>query len=666
MVVAEIGESKRHPDGCIVVTTEYRHKDMISQVPGASYDPALPRWVTPLTWSACVALRGVFGDELEVGVNLKVWAANDYATRIGPALKARLLMSLEDNDESLSAEMIRAWRAPDYKRIEMNLYPYQEAGVKFLAAAKRCMLNDEMGTGKTLQLVRTLKLLHELSELGYVESPFPVLIVCPNGPVQRAWTKEFARWWPEIEPWIMSGTAKKRDDKIMSSPVVIVNWEGLRTISRLAPYGSVRLRRCRVCDSELRGQAATLEDRVEYINTQPPDDVAAYLEIPLDDNYDNGKKEALKKTKLALSGLSQSRCEWCPKIMNKRTWATIIGDETHRMKDPKAKQTRAVWACETPGTHYIYTLTGTPLADNPLDLYPSLRLIDSKSWPSRSKYMDRYCNATPNIFGGVTVAGLRLENKEEFFKAVDPRMRRMPKDAVLPFLPKKTYIERYVELGSKQRKAYDQMEAGLIAQLGDSDLVVATNQLTQLTRLVQFASAYAEIVGDNQVRLSEPSCKVDEMMQIIEDLHGDPLVVFAMSRQLIELASARLTRDMIPHGLITGAQTGQERQQHIEAFQGGHTQVILGTVAAGGVGITLTRSPNLCFLQRDWSMINNNQAEDRVHRIGSEIHDKIQIIDVIAENTLESRMRQVLQGKYERLEEFVRDRDFLRMIAGNG
>lgn len=606
-VFAEIGRSSKYPDECIIVTTEWRHKDMIRQVDGARYDTDAHRWTVPLTWTACVALRGVFGQELEVGVELANWSIKDHNDRILPALSSRVQTELPDSDQSRDAQIIRSWRDPG----GLTLYPFQETGVRFLSTAERALLCDEMGTGKTAQVIRTLRLLYETGR-----NPFPVLIIAPNT-VKRSWLREFERWWPAVTPVILEGGKVKRDKLIAEAEgVVIMNWESVRIHSRLAPYGSVRIKRCHVCDSTL-----SAEDKIN----------------------------------------AQSRCEHCPKELNKKAWTTVVCDEAHRMKDPKAKQTRAVWACATPETTYRFALTGTPIANNPVDLWSALHFIDPRSWVSKTKYTDRYCHVVPNYFGGITVTGLRADTRDEFFKAVDPRMRRMPKEAVLASLPKKTYIERVVAMSPKQRKAYDQMASGLVAQLEDG-IVVAANPLVQLTRLVQFSSSYAVVGEDGAVHLEDPSCKVDALVELLDDLDQEPLVVFAMSRQLIELASARLNRIGIPHGLITGGQGSVERQHHIDQFQGGHTRVIMGTVQAGGVGITLTRSPNLTFLQRSWSLVENNQAEDRVHRIGSEIHDKVNIIDIIAEDSIETRVREALSGKWEQLEEFVRDRKFLASL----
>ena len=493
------------------------------------------------------------------------------------------------------------------------MFPFQEAGVKFLKIAKRALLCDDMGTGKSRQTIETLKL-----ALTMGDNPFPAIVVCPNS-MTLTWKREFEQWWPGVVVQVVRGSATKRREQIANpeAHVWVINFEGLRAHSRLAPYGSYRLKRCIVCDSKLPDTRAN----------------------------------------------QQSSCEWCQKELNLKPWTTLIVDEVHRIKDPKAKQTRAAWALRTAATKYVFGLTGTAIANAPTDLWPALHLISEDEWPSRTQYIDRYCLTSTNIFGTMTVLGLRDDTKEEFFDIVDPRMRRMPKDAVLPFLPKKTYSERYVDMTPKQATAYRQMEDGLIAMLGDG-IAVAINPLVQLTRLSQFASAYAEIDPEGQVLLTDPSCKVDALMEILEDMGDEPAVVFAQSRQLIGLAEKRLAHHGISYGLIVGGQTPEEREASKEAFQNGDVRVILCTIAAGGIGITLTRAATAIFLQRSWSMVDNLQAEDRVHRIGSEIHDKIEIVDIIANGTLEERQRLVLGGKQERLEEVMRDQATLLKLIG--
>lgn len=126
---------------------------------------------------------------------------------------------------------------------------------------------------------------------------------------------------------------------------------------------------------------------------------------------------------------------------------------------------------------------------------------------------------------------------------------------------------------------------------------------------------------------------------------------------------SELTKAGIAHGLITGAQNEEERQRAVDDFQSGKTKWILFTAQAGGVGITLTAARRLIRLQRPWSLVDDKQVNDRVHRIGSEIHDNIIITDYVTTGTVEERVREVLEAKADSFEEVVRDKEqLLKML----
>jgi SNF2 family DNA or RNA helicase len=162
----------------------------------------------------------------------------------------------------------------------------------------------------------------------------------------------------------------------------------------------------------------------------------------------------------------------------------------------------------------------------------------------------------------------------------------------------------------------------------------------------------------------EPSPKLDVMMELLEEMEGRPLVICALSKQLINLAAARLEKLGVPHGLITGDVHELDRRRNLDQFQAGKLRALLVTIGAGGVGLTMTAADTILFLQRSWSLIQNLQMEDRVHRIGSEIHEAIHIIDVVAPDTVEEWQITRIHEKLKRLEEIRRDGlDFSQTIG---
>ena len=597
-VHVELDDSSTH----IQITAEWRLKEICRALPGSTWSAKDQVWRIPVSWTGCLALRSTFKEELTIGPRLGAWAKNERESRIDPS---NLLRDIEVQEYG-----------------DQDLFPHQRAGVDFLVKSRRALLADEPGLGKTAQAIRALKKMFDEGQ-----EVFPALVVCPNT-LKSNWEREFDRWWPGVNVSVVKGSAIQRKKAFEEkADVYVINWESLRTHSKLLSYGSIALARCEDCGGH--------DSRVTL-----------------------------------------NRCEVHARELNLLDFRAVIADEIHRSKDPKSKQTRALWAA-TGEADIRYALTGTPIANDVVDLWPILHWLDPKEWPSKTKWIDRYVDTMINAFGGMMVIGLKPTMTEEFYAGINPRMRRMLKAKVLPWLPKVMNERRDVEMGAKQLKAYKQMLQNMIAMLETEegvtgDALVAPNPLTQTIRLLQFANAYAQIevteTGEEKVILSEPSCKVDALMDDMKngDFGDDSVAVCAVSRQLIDILSARLTKEGIAHGLITGAQDSDERQRAIDEFQAGKTKWILFTAQAGGVGVTLTKARRLVMLQRPWSLVDYKQALDRVHRIGSEIHDSIIITDYVTEGSIEERVIQALDVKSDNFEQIVKDKAKLLEMLKNG
>jgi len=574
-------------DGEILVQTHWNESELIGQVPGIRWHEERRVWRCPVNWTACIQLRGIFGDRLTVGASLAAWSQREHIERISPSLNLR--------DLTEHRELHRA-------HFDSRLFPFQRVGVEWMMISKSALLADEMGGGKTIQ---TLTVLETLGEQG-----FPALVICPNS-VKFNWEREAAEWCPTAQPYVVYGSATERRrilEKAAGDPfaLVIVNLEATRILSRLAGFGSQALRRCTSC---------------------------------------GGKDPKIKV----------ASCEAHTKELNRIPWRTVVCDEAHHIKDPNAKQTRAVWALGQQNTvARRYALTGTPIANNPSDLWAIMHFVDHIEYPVKSKFIGRYCLAAYGTYGGLEIKGLHPDTKAEFYKFFDPRFRRMPKALVLPQLPPKQQSTRYVELAPKQMKAYKVFEEEMAVFQPDGSLLVAPNDLEARLRLLQLSSAALEETSEGW-RMHDPSPKVDEVLDIIEEMGGRPLAVAAYHKQLINLLAARMDKEKITYGLVTGDQKDFERELAIRDFQAGKLQVIAFTMATGGTGITLTAANTIVRMQRSWSMIDNKQTEDRVHRIGSEVHESVHVIDIVTRDTVEEPQLITLLEKSARLEEIARD-----------
>src|SRR5688500_1422508 len=578
----------------------------IKMIPGKKWDRKAKRWTLPKSYAACIVRRELVGDRIVVEPELAAWARSERARR-DEVLSLREALSIDGTSEF----------ANDH---DADLFPFQIPGRDFLVKARLVLLGDHMGTGKTFQTLAGIRAVDSIGDA------YPALVVCPNS-LKRNWEREIKRWLPEANPFVIQGSAAKRRTQIneaaeADNAVIIVNIEAMKLHSRLSPYGSTRLKRCMECETK----------------TQPgtPD-------------------------------LKESACEVHEKELNRIPFRVCVLDEAHRVKDPNAMQTRAIWnVFHGPTVEYRWALTGTPVANHPGDLWSIMHAVDPLTWPAKSAFIDRYAQLEYSHFGPMQIVGLNQEHKEEFFKILDPHFRRMIKADVLKQLPDKVFMRRDVEMSPKQAKAYKDIAEQLVTVLEDGTVLVANGNLAGATRLLQFASAYCEV--DHGETPDDPatwlvsltdspkSSKIDELMSIIEDNPGKPLVIAAEHRQLIDLAAARMTDAGIPFARVTGGISADERDAAVQAFQDGKIDYILFTYKAGGVGLNLTRADTMVRLQRSWSLIDNNQGVDRIHRIGSEVHEKVTIIDLVAADTIEETQLERLYEKAERLEEIVRDR----------
>lgn len=581
MLTADVDIDKDNPDR-ILVRSNFHAKDSIKAVPGARWDTTRRVWTVPKSWTACLALRTEFGEGLTVQPALKDWASKTSAEK-------KVLASwrgLVDTD----SDVLPPDSMPSRPGFE-GLFGHQKVDALAIARARRYLLLNETGTGKSRSALAGLAMIEEAGD-----DVFPLMIVAPKS-MLITWSREVEGFFPGKDVRVCQATPSKMRDLLKpGGDVYVVSWDSVRQYSRLSPYGNTKL---------------------------------------LDD-------EKLDKELQAIG------------------FTSAIVDEIHRGKNGEAKRTRAIWAATKTCTNVI-GLTGTPVQDTPQDLWALLRTIAPDEYPTKSAYVERFLQVSWNHWGGRDITGLREDTSGEFFSNFDAVSRRVTKDMSLD-LPEKVYSTRWVELPAKLRKAYDSMQNTLIAELEESTMA-SENVLERQIRLLQLANSWGEVDEDGKFTMLAPSPKIDAFMEDIAegDFGENQVVVFSDSRQLVDLLEIQMRKKKQTFVSITGAVTGEERQEAIDRFQSGEVQFCLVT-RAGGEGVTLTAASTMVRLVRSWSHTIHRQAEDRVHRIGSEIHDQITYIDYVTDDTVECAQLVKLNAKEERAQEILRDRELLEIL----
>lgn len=342
-------------------------------------------------------------------------------------------------------------------------------------------------------------------------------------------------------------------------------------------------------------------------------------------------------------------------------WYHIIADECHALQNRKSKQTIALKELDA---YYKSGLSGTPAFDKPDDLWSILNWLYPTFWSSFWRYFNEHILFVDND-GYRAIIGVR--NVEKLQQEMSGFYMRRRKEEVLKDLPAKYRSEIVVDLSAQQRRVYDQMKKDMLAWIGEheDEPVTAKVVVAQLIRLQQFSDAYGVIetlqkvdratgneYTETHMRLSDPSTKLDAVMEQLVPT-GQQLVVFSQYSQVIELLGKRLAKAGVPHGVFIGSTSAERRADIIAQFQAGKLQVFAGTIGAGGVGITLTASSTVVFIDRSWSASLNVQAEDRCHRIGQE--NAVQVIDILAKDTIDAKRIEKINMQWAWIKQLLGD-----------
>ena len=321
-----------------------------------------------------------------------------------------------------------------------------------------------------------------------------------------------------------------------------------------------------------------------------------------------------------------------------RYWDVAVFDEAQKVKNPRTKGSRASRQVDA---EFRIALTGTPVENHLLELWSVVDLIVPGYLGSEKHFREQHRDPTPT----------QLERLRRRIGLVT--LRRV-KEQVLTDLPDKIEDIRTCRLTSEQRRLYRDIRQRRVPELlrqlsTDGASIPYLHIFAVLTKLKQICD-HPALVSPSSRRSASGKIEVfDELLD--QALASEQqVVVFSQYVEMLKLLDQHLEAREIPHLVLTGST--RNRGRLVKRFNSAqHERVLLASLLASGVGIDLTAASVVIHYDRWWNPAVENQATDRVHRIGQQRF--VQVFKLTTRGTIEERIDHILQRKLQLMDDVI-------------
>lgn len=300
----------------------------------------------------------------------------------------------------------------------------------------------------------------------------------------------------------------------------------------------------------------------------------------------------------------------------------IIIDESHRCKSSKTQQSKICYKlCQ--GKEYRFLLTGTPSINGPKDLIQQLKIMGRLDDFGGYKSFETNFMQGPREASNLEMLNWRLWNTCFF---------RREKAKVLDQLPDK--MRQVVNMDITNRKEYQDAERDLIGYLASYE-----NADDEKLRKAERGKVMVQM---QKLRQIAARGKIPAAIEFIQDIMDsrEKLIVFAFLKEVVQEL-----KNVFPSAVtIVGDNTSQERQEAVDRFQNDpKCNLIICNYKSAGVGLTLTASSRVAFIEFPWTFADCEQAEDRAHRIGQK--DSVNCYYFLGRGTIDEDVWELIQTK---------------------
>lgn len=334
------------------------------------------------------------------------------------------------------------------------------------------------------------------------------------------------------------------------------------------------------------------------------------------------------------------------KMADRGELAMVVVDECHKNMSPQSTQGKVILDMKKRDVNkkiQWIPMTGTPIKNKPTDVFTPLKLVDGHAFKSFYEWSHKFC--IYGGFGGYEILGYR--NIPLLKDMLQGNMIRRVKEEVLDLPPKIRMIE-YVENTAYQSKLYDEISEEIYEKR--DEILGSMNPLAHMLRLRQ-VNGSPELVDDSLLPLvnSEEylkyNAKLARLIELVDDIveRGEKVIIFSNWVEPLRTAYKFLSKRH-KTCCYTGSMSEADREKHRRVFVNNPDYpVMVGTIGAMGVSITLTVATNVIFYDDCWTPSDKEQAEDRCRRIGTT--KSINVYTLVAKGTIDEYVYKILENK---------------------
>ncbi len=337
--------------------------------------------------------------------------------------------------------------------------------------------------------------------------------------------------------------------------------------------------------------------------------------------------KGIKKNKKVLYCVSYDTFKRDEELFSSLEFSTLILDEAQSIKNSLSRRHQALLSLKAKNK---IALTGTPLENSPYDLWSIFNIL------------------MPGYLGDEKEFGelLKLEDSSKRLALLlKPFLLRRRKADVLKDLPEKSENNILISSSESERMLYLAYLEKARAMQGENKISILAS-LTRLRQLCVDPASFLENV--------EPSTKLLYARELLKETiaNGHKAIVFSSFKTALLDLEELLEEEGIPTGIITGDTSAKERLALAENFNTkDEVKIMLVSLKAGGVGLNLIGADTVIHLDPWWNPQVENQASDRVHRIG-QTH-AVSILRLVMKDTIEEKVLNLQQEKKDLYDEIV-------------